>query len=271
MSPNPKNLLPADFARKLHTARELADAQRRSRESERFATACPPLDRLLDGGLPRGSMVELVGRRSSGRFSLVLSTLAAVTGCGEPAALVDLGDGFDPRAAEEAGVVLERLLWARPRRLKEAVACAEVILQSGMPLVVVELGMPPVPGGRGAEASWLRLARAAHGHRAALLVSSPYRASGTAAQMVLEARAPRARWHGQGAAPRLLRGISTCLELVKTRDRGMAGPRQGEIESLGLRVPADLGTPWHDDATRHRRERVVASYDDRREGVRAIA
>jgi recA bacterial DNA recombination protein len=252
---NLRSVLPTAVASKLRTARELAADLRRAEEDRVFATACPALDRLLAGGLRRGGMVELVGRRSSGRFSLVCSVLAAVTGSGETAALVDLGDGFDPESAVAAGVDLERLLWARPRHLKEVLASAEAILQSGMPLVVIDLGMPPLPGGRGAEASWLRLARAAQGHRAALLVASPYRVSGTSAQAVLEARGVRADWLGQGAAPRLLCGVSARLALVKSRARHLrddrpavpAAARTGDAESLLLRMAEDLrGGPESD-------------------------
>ena len=63
-----KNAFPAAIARKLCTARELATDLRRKEEDQQFGTACPALDRLLAGGLQRGWMVELIGRRSSGRF-----------------------------------------------------------------------------------------------------------------------------------------------------------------------------------------------------------
>lgn len=222
-----------DLAHRLCTARELLARHRDARVEPRLPTAAPALDRLLAGGLRRGAMIELVGRRSSGRFSLILSALAAATGAGEAAALVDLGDGLDPEAAVRAGVVLERLLWARPRRLKEALASAEAILASGMPLVVLDLGLPPIVGGRGVEAFWLRLARAARSHEAALLVSSPYRLSGTSAAAVIELQARRARWQGGGGAPHLLTGIAAHLELAKGPSR-----RSGGREGFELRAAA---------------------------------
>ncbi|MEM7584708.1 MAG: hypothetical protein AAF560_15060 [Acidobacteriota bacterium] len=201
-----------------------------------MTTACADFDHLLEGGLERGTMVELIGRRSSGRFSLALTALAAATQAGEAAALIDLGDALDPQAAAAAGVELERLLWVRPRHIKEVLACAEVTLSSGIPLVVIDTGMPPVPGGRGNEASWLRLARAARSQRTALLISSPYRMSGTAARNVLEMGGSRAAWLGQGPSPRLLRGITTHLELVKSHKPR----RQGETAPLAWRLAEDL-------------------------------
>ncbi len=199
-----------------------------------FATGLAGVDRLLEGGIRRGQTVELVGARSSGRFSLVLALLALATRSGESAALVDLGDHFDPQAAARAGVDLERLLWARPERLKQALGSAEVLIGGGFPLVVIDLGLPPVPGGRGQESAWLRLRRAAENHRAALLVAAPYRAGGTAPQKVLDlGRAPiRALWtQAAPRSPRLLGGIRTRLELTRSR-----GERPGVAADVEWRV-----------------------------------
>ena len=234
----PQNL-PAEIARKIVTGRQLADRRRRAPLEETLPTACPELDRLLAGGLGRGAMVEMVGRGTSGRFSLVLAVLAAATGCGEAAALVDLGDSFDPQGAEAAGVGLDRLLWARPRTTREALASAEAILASGIPLLVLDLGFPPIPWGRGIEAAWLRLARRAQIQRVALLVASPYRVSGTAAQQVIEVQGARPRWSGAGMAPRLLTGLDTRLALRKSRTR--AGREEGLAAILGLRSEESLG------------------------------
>jgi hypothetical protein len=180
--------------------------------------------------------VELVGRRSSGRFSSVLSLLATATGAGEVAALVDLGDGLDPQAAVTTGIVLERLLWARPRHLRQALIGTEMLLGAGFPLVVLDLGNPPVPGGRGAEAAWLRLGRAAESQEVALLVARPYRVSGTAAEAVLEARRGHPAWYGSGPSPRLLTGLSSRLSREKLR--GHSGTPSA---SLRLTLPAAAG------------------------------
>lgn len=208
----------------LRTARQLVEERQRTPPDELLVTGTV-LDRFLDGGLRRGETVELVGDRSSGRFSLVLASLATVTAGGEPAALVDLGDGLDPRLAAGLGVDLARLLWVRPRHRKEAMQAAEAVLGGGLPLVVVDLGLPPLPGGRGAEASWLRLARRAREQRAALMVASPYRVSGTAAQVVVELHHLEVAWRGGGGAPRLLAGLDGHLTLTKDRQAGVPDRR----------------------------------------------
>lgn len=224
------HILPPELrSARVLSGRELAEERRRRPREAYLPTASAAFDRLLAGGLERGTMAEVVGSRSSGRFAFALSALAAVTGTGEAAALIDLGDGFDPQGAAAAGVDLERLLWVRPRRMKDVLASAEVILTTGMPLVVLDLGMPPLAGGRGAEAAWLRLARTARTQRTALLVSSPYRVSGTAAQVVLELRQRRTRWHGGREGMRLLAGCESALELRKSRPTATAHhiPRSG--------------------------------------------
>ena len=95
--------LPEALRAHLRSARELDRELRESAGEGAFPTAVPVLDRLLAGGLPRGQLVELVGARTSGRFSTLLAALAAATGMGEAAALVDLGDGLDPDGGGGAG------------------------------------------------------------------------------------------------------------------------------------------------------------------------
>ena len=180
-------------------------------------TSLPAVDELLSGGLARGETIEAVGWRSSGRFSMVLSTLAATTQSGEQAALIDLGDHLDPEAATLAGVDLERMLWMRPEHIKQALSCAELVLSTGFPLVIVDVGTPPLPGGRGPESAWLRLQRSAIDHDCALLISSPYRVTGTAAQAVLELHRGLGGWLGRGHSPRLLASLQGEVELAKAR------------------------------------------------------
>ncbi|MBP1641656.1 MAG: RecA domain protein [Acidobacteria bacterium] len=229
--------LEAPLAGRLRTARELVAATRPS-EPATWGAAMPELAALLPGGLPRGVLTELAGRLSSGRMGFVLALLAAATSAGENAALVDLGDGLDPQRAAAGGVALERLLWARPRDLSEALAAAEAVVGGGFPLVVVELGLPPVPGGRGRDAQWLRLARAARAAGTVLLVSSPSRRCGVAAGVALALERARPRWSGAPAGPRLLDGVEARL-VGGTRPGARAGGRCGAAGApVALRLAA---------------------------------
>ena len=181
----------------------------------------PAFDEVLGGGLPRGALVELVGRGSCGRFSTLLSALQQVTGAGEAAALVDQGSQLDPQMAAAVGIDLDRLLWLRPERLDDSLAAAEMLVTTGFGLIALDLGLPPVLG-RPPLAAWLRLARSAAGHHAVVLVGSPYRLSGCAAAAVLTSGWGRGRWSGAVGGLRLLDGLTAQLELDKnttSRDR----------------------------------------------------
>lgn len=229
-----KGALLAGLGGKLRLASELPSLAERS---DPVSTGTAPFDALLEGGLPKGRLVELVGRRSSGRFSLGIAALAAQTSRGEPAALVDLGSHLDPQAAAAAGVELECLLWARPERLKDALTSAEVLLATGFPLVVLDLGLGPMRTRFVPDAAWVRLARAAQTQRAALLVSSPFRMSGIAAEIVVSAGSGGVRWTGEGAAPHLLMGMSARVRMEKD-----SRSRPGGVVTHPL-VVADAITP----------------------------
>jgi hypothetical protein len=215
-----------------------------SASRDAIATTIPGLDRLLRGGLPRGGFVEISATRSRscGRFSIGIAALASATASGEAAALVDLGGHLDPQSAEAAGVDLTRLLWVRPSRLKEAVASAEMLLATGFPLVVADLGLAPVRGRFVPDSAWVRLERAARAHDAALLLLTPYRISGVAAEAVVAADSSRAAWTGgeRTSSPRLLCGLASRLTLQKdARARtGLSEPMKLSMEA----VPVDAGS-----------------------------
>ncbi len=176
-----------------------------------------PFDTLLGGGLPRGKAIEIAGRRSAGRFSIVLSALAAATSIGEAAALIDLGDNFDPQIGQANGIELTRLLWIRPRTLKQAVMAAEMIAATGFQLVVVDAGSHPIRGRRVPDAAWVRLARTAEANGTAMIISTPYALTGTATEAVVSAHTARAKWLGRGKSPRILAGTTVAITLEKHR------------------------------------------------------
>jgi hypothetical protein len=250
---------PEHLRRRLSSAREL-DRQRKEAFHPR-PTGVGSIDRLLGGGIARGRLIEVVGRAGSGRFSLALTALAAITSSGESAALIDLGDALDPQNAAACGIDLERLLWVRPPHLRTALAAAESVVGAGFPLVVVELGVPPVPGGRGAEAAWIRLARTAAERGLLVLVTAPYRVSGSAAATVLRAGNGRALWSGQGASPRLLEGLLGRLDLAKTRSGHRAAA------SAAFSLSSRVGIPEPPLSSRPQGEPSLSSRPQRPEGA----
>ena len=215
-------------ASKVRSAAELLRRVHNNTERpELIPTTLDAFDTLLGGGLERGKLVELVSRRAAGRFSIALSALASATSVGEAAALIDLGDHFDPRLAEENGVDLRRLLWVRPRTVKEAVMSAEMIVATGFQLVVIDLGLHPVKGRRAPDAAWVRLARTAETSRTAMLVSTPYPVTGTASGAVIKGSSGRPKWK-RG----LLMGVDLTLSLEKHRHMKPGGKATLTLEVL---------------------------------------
>ena len=81
---------------------------------------------------PRGRISEITGARSSGRTSVLHALLAASTGRGEHAALVDLWGAFDAVSAEAVGVDLAKLLWVRcGGNAEHAMRSADLLIQAG--------------------------------------------------------------------------------------------------------------------------------------------
>lgn len=248
--------LPDELRHSLHRASDLIRKRRAELRGEALPTSLTGLDHLLGGGLPRGEMVELVGRGSCGRFAALLATLRAVTGAGEAAAFVDQGAQLDPQAAAEIGIDLERLLWLRPQQLGDSLAAAELLVHTGFPLVVLDLGLPPVRG-RAPLAAWLRLARNAATHRAVVLVGSPYHLSGCAAGVVVAADRGRGDW-SSGGTSRLLNGLRAWLHLARRsghpdRDQTM------HVLTLPEAAFALPKPPFETDSTEERSEQHVTA------------
>jgi hypothetical protein len=179
-------------------------------------------DQCLEGGWPRGHLSELCGPMSAGRTTLMVGTLAAVTGAGELAALVDATDRFDPVPAAARGVVLPRLLWVRGHvgegrtlahvrgttPLTQAIRAFDLILRAGgFAAVVLDLSGVPARALRSLPfTTWLRLGRSVEGSRTAavLVVETPSARSAGGVSLALQP-AP-ARWRGQSDVSRVVDG-----------------------------------------------------------------
>jgi hypothetical protein len=155
----------------------------------------PPIgpDRGEVGIPPRGQISEIVGPRSSGRQTVLVSWLAAATRRGDLTALVDPLDMFDPVSAAGHGVDLTRLLWVRghaagpervslPReagetgvQVEHAVKALNLILQAnGFGLVALDFGeIPQAALGRLPFTTWRRLYRVIEGGETACVFVSP--------------------------------------------------------------------------------------------------
>jgi len=82
------------------------------------------------------------------------------------------GDHLDPATAAAVGVDLERSSGFAAEH-ETGAGGGEMLLAAGFPLVVIDLGFPPVAGGRGVEPPGCASPAPARAQGAALLVSSP--------------------------------------------------------------------------------------------------
>jgi hypothetical protein len=182
----------------------------------RLRTGLPALDTILNGGLPRGRVTELAGRRSTGRTGLACAIAASATRAGETIAWVDPADTLEPATAESAGMHLTRVLWVRPRSAMDALRAAEILLRAGgFGLVVLDLDVPA--SGQRDSNVWSRLARAAEQAHSTLLVVTPERQAGTYAALGLELDERRVRWSGGSGRLVLLEGIEARVTVVRSR------------------------------------------------------
>lgn len=94
-----------------------------------FSTGLAELDRLFPaGGIPYGQMIEITGGGSSGKTSLLILMLSAITRDKGTAAYVDYARSFFPAGAVAGGVDLNRLLVVMPQEPLEGVRSAELLL-----------------------------------------------------------------------------------------------------------------------------------------------
>jgi hypothetical protein len=166
---------------------------------------------LLAGGLPRGGLTEICGPPCSGRTSLLLAALAARTAQGESCTLVDGRDGFDPLAAEAAGVRLERLLWVRCREIEQALRATDLLLRGGgFGLIAVDLADIDPKTVRGVPLNaWFRFRRAVEDTPSILLLVEQESNAKTCASLVLRLSGEAARWLPECRPPGREPGINS--------------------------------------------------------------
>ena len=216
-------------------------------EDAASTTGIAALDTALEGGWRRGEVSEILGRPSTGRTAVLVTTLAAATARGEIVALVDPFDQFDPVTASAAGLDLDRVLWvrgtsliggalagrpahpvvrshpfARARLIEDAVSrgvrAVDLIVRAGG-FGVAALDLADVPS-RVLSAlpftTWLRLAHANEGQRTVclLVADGPVGRSARGASIQLDASR---QWTGASRQSRRLAGFEVRARIAQAR------------------------------------------------------
>jgi hypothetical protein len=157
-------------------------------------TGIAALDQALsDGGLPCGRLTGILGRRGSGRTTLVRQLVAEAVAARRWVAVVDASRTLAPRdwaAAGDSG----RLWVIRPSTADRSAWCADILLRSGAFTVVVLDGAPALP-----RQVAIRLTRLAREHDAALVIATEESGAGLVGSAV-RMRISRTPGSGQRAA-----------------------------------------------------------------------
>ncbi len=141
-----------------------------------FSTTIAALDRLMGGGIPRGTLVTLEG--PAGRWCIAARLIAAVTNR-STAAIIDDG-GLYPPALAQAGARLERVLIVSVQSPLATARAADILLRARACRLVL------MPAPHLGPAIWTRLSSLAHRTGAVLVAVLP---SGTDAALPLAAAA----------------------------------------------------------------------------------
>jgi hypothetical protein len=138
-------------------------------------TGLPQIDRLLDGGLRKGEIIELTGAGpGAGSLLMLFVVLLRAGENAQWAGLIDGQDSFDPTPLEST--VLSRLLWVRCHNATEALKAADLLIRDGnLPLVLLDLKINPAAQLRRIPATtWYRWQRIIERRSTTLLVVTPW-------------------------------------------------------------------------------------------------
>jgi len=222
---------------------------------ELFATGLVDVDRMLGGGIPRGSITEISGAASTGKTSFALSALAAITQLGNACAWVDVSDTLSPEATAAAGVELRRMLWLRMAadrsqksadklgsRLEKAMKASDLLLQTGgFGAIVLDMSdVLPQQARRIPLATWYRFRLAAEQARTALIFLTQMPCASSCATLALRSEpAEIVPFSSSGETPLFER---QQYQLVRERNRNEGSPFQHKKPPLRAGWPAE--TLW---------------------------
>lgn len=175
---------------------------------------------VVDELLRRGEISEIVGALASGRTTLLVRALRAVTAASGVAALVDVDGTFDPCSAERAGVDLRRVLWVRGDGHRDhALRATDVLIRCpGFAFVALDVGESVPRLSLSAAFRWKLAVRRAD---VALLVVGRRRVTGSAAALCVETSRAGLAWSG----PRHVRTRLVAIHSAVTVLRATSGHR----------------------------------------------
>ncbi|XP_044354684.1 DNA repair protein recA homolog 2, mitochondrial-like [Triticum aestivum] len=111
----------------------------RTRRASVISTGSLKLDLALGiGGLPKGRMVEIFGKESSGKTTLALHVIKEAQKNGGYCAYIDAENAFNTSFAEEIGVDIDKLLIAQPDSAENSLSIVNTLVGGSIDVVVVD-------------------------------------------------------------------------------------------------------------------------------------
>lgn len=135
----------AELGKKYPDTPILTGKELEERKLERISTGSVWLDYCLDGGLPRGRVVEIFGPPSSGKTLVALRTIAEAQKNDLDCVFIDAEQAFDPDHAKKLGVDVNKLVVIAESGGERAINIALKILETKPAVLVVDSVASLVP------------------------------------------------------------------------------------------------------------------------------
>jgi len=89
------------------------------------------------GGMPRGRIVEIFGKESSGKSTLALNIIKNAQHLGDKCAYIDLENTMDINYCKNIGIDVGNVLLSQPRSAEQALGIAEKLIASNQVKIIV--------------------------------------------------------------------------------------------------------------------------------------
>jgi len=91
------------------------------------------------GGFPRGRLIEIYGKESSGKTYITFKNIAECQSRGETCVFLDVEQAFDPIWASKCGVDVSKLIFGQPSTAEEVFDTIEMFARTGkVSLIVID-------------------------------------------------------------------------------------------------------------------------------------
>jgi recombination protein RecA len=141
------DLAVAEIRKKWGTESIYVPGEEMTIDKEVMPTGIPPLDDILgNGGIVKGSLIEIFGEEGSGKSTLCLQIIAEAQKLGIKTAFIDQEQALDVRYAQDVGADISKCYISQPDSMEMGLSIIESLVKTGeVGLVVVDSLASMVP------------------------------------------------------------------------------------------------------------------------------